>query len=350
MEIERGTAVLWRGPGVVQIGSDPDQHVVLDGLSPAEQVWLVDAARRHADLGPPPGRTGHRPTRRAPHPWTPTPAAARVAARLRAGGSPPGAERQRTRRPPCVRIDGVDVVSAATARILVRAGVERLDIVDPARIERTVPDLFDDRDLGVSRARALTRRLRDLGPLTVEPLEAPDVVLVSRERVPDLTTAGVLRGENRVHLLLTRHEDAVEIGPLVVPGRTPCAQCRALHLADADPHWPLTAREMPFWPLSPAPGLAVETVASLEVARALLGVLGHTELGPSPLVDARGRTLLRVEAGGVTRRVPCPPHPRCSCGCAPQGSSPAAFPSSVAPGSRPPVGSSPRTTARSAAP
>lgn len=350
MEIERGTAVLWRAPGVVQIGSDPDHHVVLDGLSPAEQVWLVDAARRHTDLGPPPGRTGHRPTRRAPRPWAATPAAARVAARLRSGGSHTAARPQGTHRKPSVRIDGVDAVSAATARILVRSGVERLDIVDPARLERTVPDLFDDRDLGLPRAKALARHLRNLRPLTLGPLKTPDVVLVSRARVPDLPAATMLRGENRVHLLVTRHEDAVEIGPLVVPGRTPCAQCRALHLTDADPHWPLTAREMLSWPLSPAPGLAVEAVASLEVARALLGVLGHTDLGPSSLVGTRGRTLLRVEAGGVTRRVPCPPHPRCSCGSAPQGRSPAALPSSVMPGSRPPVGSSPRTTARSAAP
>ena len=131
MEIERGTAVLWRGPGVVQIGSDPDHHLVLGGLSPAEQVWLVEAARAatptvaHTTPTPRPSR------RRAAPGRAPTPVAARVAAHLRARGVLPHTAAPGPRPNQRMRIDGVDVISAATARILVRSGVERLDIVDP---------------------------------------------------------------------------------------------------------------------------------------------------------------------------------------------------------------------------
>ena len=352
MEIERGTAVLWRGPGVVQIGSDPDHHLVLGGLSPAEQVWLVEAARAATPTGAHTTPTPRPSRRRAAPGRAPTPVAARVAAHLRARGVLPHTAAPGPRPNPRMRIDGVDVISAATARILVRSGVERLDIVDPARLDRPLPGVFDEEDVGVPRAQALAHHLQDLGSLTVAPLTSPDVVLVSRARVPGLATAAALGAENRLHLLVTRHEGSVEIGPLVAPGRTPCAQCRALHLADADPHWPLTAREMPSWPLPPALDLAVEGVASLEVARAMLAALGSTELGPSALVRTEGRTLLRVEAGGVVREVPCPPHPRCSCGAFPHDDA-HRQPTSSVPGDGAPAvsgGASPRTTARMAAP
>lgn len=313
MEFVQGTVVLWRGPGVVQVGSDPDHHFVLDGLSPAEQVWLLEAARTRCDLGPPPGRT----SARAPRPWTPTPAAARIAARLRAaartstGGAAHGGPL------PSVRIDGVDALTGAAARILVRSGVDRLDLVDPTRLDAIVPGLFTDEDLGIPRAQALSHHLQDLGHVTVAPLGAPDVVVVSRARVPATMVATMLGVENRTHLLVTRHEGSVEVGPLVRPGRTPCAQCRALHLADADPHWPMAAREMATWPLPP-PDLAVEGIASLEIARAVLEAVGHAELGASRLVRSGCPVVLRIDAGGDVHEIPCPPHPRCSCGASRQ--------------------------------
>lgn len=236
-----------------------------------------------------------------------------------------------------MRIDGIDAITTAAARLLARSGVSRMDVVDPRHVDDALLSTFAVDDLGAPRVQALAGDLERLGRVRVAPLGVPDVVVLSRLRVPDWGTASMLGVENRVHLLVTHHETAVEVGPLVVPGRTACSQCRALHLTDADPHWPMTAREIPAWPVPP-PDAALETVAALEIARAVLGITGHSDLGPTPLVGTGSDIVLRVEAGGRMRRVANPPHPRCPCGAADQAVSTGASTSS------------PRTRARTTTP
>ena len=44
MRIIPGTAVLWRDPTTVQIGSDPSKCVVFTQVTSAQREWLVQAA------------------------------------------------------------------------------------------------------------------------------------------------------------------------------------------------------------------------------------------------------------------------------------------------------------------
>ena len=46
MRITPGTAVLWRDPTTVQIGSDPSKCVVFTQVTSAQREWLVQAASR----------------------------------------------------------------------------------------------------------------------------------------------------------------------------------------------------------------------------------------------------------------------------------------------------------------
>ena len=47
----------------------------------------------------------------------------------------------------------------------------------------------------------------------------------------------------RTHLPIRFHHARVTVGPVVVPGRTPCCRCLALHLRDRDRAWPAMAAQ-----------------------------------------------------------------------------------------------------------
>ena len=62
-------------------------------------------------------------------------------------------------------------------------------------------------------------------------IEAPEVLLYSN--------AGDYEAfEDRPHLPISVHRGHVGVGPLVIPGKTPCLRCLFLHKCDADPSWP----------------------------------------------------------------------------------------------------------------
>ncbi|MBS4876098.1 MAG: hypothetical protein KHZ98_09810, partial [Actinomyces sp.] len=53
MKLMHHTAILWRGPGSVQIGGDRARHVRLDDLHASDQLWLASQARpAHASDAP----------------------------------------------------------------------------------------------------------------------------------------------------------------------------------------------------------------------------------------------------------------------------------------------------------
>lgn len=44
MNLAHNTAILWRGPGSVQVGGDRSRHVLLDNLHAGDQIWLSNQA------------------------------------------------------------------------------------------------------------------------------------------------------------------------------------------------------------------------------------------------------------------------------------------------------------------
>lgn len=45
MNLAPNTAVLWRGPGVAQVGGDRTHHVLMENLHASDQIWLSNQAR-----------------------------------------------------------------------------------------------------------------------------------------------------------------------------------------------------------------------------------------------------------------------------------------------------------------
>lgn len=71
------------------------------------------------------------------------------------------------------------------------------------------------------------------------------------------------------HLLVTFDEQGATVGPLVVPGRTPCAHCLDLHRRDADASWVAIASQLVHRPHPQSPAMLRGAVAT-EVCRMLI--------------------------------------------------------------------------------
>ncbi len=96
--------------------------------------------------------------------------------------------------------------------------------------------------------------------------DAPLVVVASH--LLDPRTAARLMGEDRTYLPVVLTTAGVEVGPLVVPGRTACAACLAATRHETRPWWPAVAAQLVGAPPPPCPTpLAAE--AGLVAARLL---------------------------------------------------------------------------------
>lgn len=95
--------------------------------------------------------------------------------------------------------------------------------------------------IGVTDARTehrLRESLSDEGvPLGEHGSRSDAVVALVAGSAAAVQLAPHLR-DDVAHLPVAVGRDQVTVGPLVVPGRTPCLTCRDLHARDRDPAWP----------------------------------------------------------------------------------------------------------------
>lgn len=143
------------------------------------------------------------------------------------------------------------------------------------------------------------------------PAEADLTVITATDVVPGRMTAEAGAASGVLLPVIARERDHV-VGPLVVPGLTPCLACRERHRADTDPAWPDLRDQLAVHAAGPvAATSAVPATAALAVVQVLAFLDG--EHRPA---SWSAELVLRV-ADGRTGRRPCLPHPACSCGVAP---------------------------------
>jgi bacteriocin biosynthesis cyclodehydratase domain-containing protein len=128
---------------------------------------------------------------------------------------------------------------------------------------------------------------------------------------------GRLLGRGTPHLLAHTYERVGAVGPLVLPGRTPCLQCLDLHRVDRDNRWPVVAaqlagpaRTLTGAPSAPACDIVLATSVAALAATAALAFLDNPR-GEHELAGARFE--LRPP-GGRARRRSWGVHPACGCG------------------------------------
>jgi hypothetical protein len=143
-----------------------------------------------------------------------------------------------------------------------------------------------------------------------------DLVVILSSGEPDrIALADAVRCRV-THLVVVLDGDMVRIGPLVVPGRTPCVGCTDLHRATWDPGWlalvPQFGRTVSrLGPMGapPADGGLAQHVAAAEVAATCLGFAGapeHGRAGPAQIRTIGPDRRVRVDSHAAF-------HPRCAC-------------------------------------
>lgn len=183
-----------------------------------------------------------------------------------------------------------------------RAAHEMLATIRPAlRTPRaTPPRVHVSSEQLPATALLWTREtLHAEGLLLTDAADRGSVALVTVRGAAATRAFATLLAEDRAHLPVAFDEGGASIGPLVVPGRTPCLHCRDAAAAEQDPAWPLIHAQM----IERDPG-------EISAAR----VVEATTIAARMLSDARtGGLWLRISRDGERSRHPLRFHAECQC-------------------------------------
>ncbi|ASQ96838.1 ThiF family adenylyltransferase [Streptomyces sp. 11-1-2] len=239
------------------------------------------------------------------------------------------------RRAMRVQVRGAGRVGAAVAAALSGSGIGRVDVVDGGRVEPwdVAPGGLSAEQIGERRDVAARRVVRQTapGPLprrsvrerTCAEERAPSgepglalVVIAPRDGLaayaPDPEPAQPLLASGTPHLYAGVIEATGVVGPLVVPGMTPCAGCAAAGRAEREPVWP---RMLAQWRSGRR-----RTAPACDAALAMV-VAGLTAVQALAFLDGRpsGGAGVRWELALpslVWEARPVVAHPGCGCGAA----------------------------------
>jgi hypothetical protein len=162
-------------------------------------------------------------------------------------------------------------------------------------------------------AQAVTAALVDsgVGCGTVPAGRSADLAVLAFDHEPHAELLESLMREDVPHLVGGTRDTGARIGPLVVPGATPCCRCLDLHRSAADPtwRWRRVALSRPSrHPLAtvPASGPVREVTAALVTAETLGFVEGAQPRTLSSTVTLTGDDLVPVVTESAA-------HPWCGC-------------------------------------
>ncbi|MCT9932533.1 ThiF family adenylyltransferase [Planotetraspora sp. A-T 1434] len=199
-------------------------------------------------------------------------------------------ERRRAAR---VRIYGAGRVGAQVAVLLAASGVGHVCVVDPgeARPEDVVPGGLGYADVGAAREEGAVAAARVIAPSVnawtgrtasrlSDGASRPDLVIIAPVGPLDSVLVHEIGTERIPHLLATAFEGCGSVGPLVIPGTTPCLHCLDLTRRDRDPSWPAVSARLGGYPVGE---IACDTTLSSLVA-----------------AQTAGHTLTYLDGGDVT--------------------------------------------------
>jgi bacteriocin biosynthesis cyclodehydratase domain-containing protein len=326
---------LWRDPATLQLGIDPRYAVVLGGVDLADMslLDLLDGTRELTDLSAEAERRGHDPDRLHDllkvlgdasalddgPPSQPSVDARRqpdVLSLSLLHGEPGAARRVMVARESAtVEVLGTGRVGATIATLLAAAGVGHLVLSDGGAMRPADFAPGGVRGPGAKQgSRAEAARSLLSGRATSAPGNAnrtdSTVVLAPAGSVVPPEWLGRVR--HRPHLPVIVRETTAVIGPLVLPGRTPCLRCVELIRGDRDPVWPVLAAQL----LGEAHGvepcdIALASAAASIVAMHVLAWLDCGEAAPPPSVAG----VLELSLVDLRlRRRTVAAHPGCGCG------------------------------------
>ena len=216
-----------------------------------------------------------------------------------------------TRDDALVVVRGDSTIAAGIATGLAAAGIGHIHH-EPGTTNRPPPGTpaGQRRGPGARRGSHLSARLREAYPTVRVHRPAahqhPTMVVMTGDAVPDLSLAASFVRSHVPHLAVTAGVARTVVGPLVLPGRSSCLSCAHRHRTDADPEWPVVARQLADDPPRVSAFLAA-AAACLAVGEALEHIDG---IGKPRTVDG---TLEWWSGDLAPRRRSWAAHPECGC-------------------------------------
>ena len=332
--------MLRRAADRVQLGVDPERAVLIEGLTDVasaallrldgttgrheivraapELAAVLDELAARGELDDDPGPNGLLSAARRER-WAPDIAALAIVTGSADAALKIMARRQRS----SVVLRGNDRTAAHVALGLAAAGVGAVVLSGPDRevgaADLTAVGPFEPY---VSWRQEVSEGVRRQGshptgvgsrsrhPALVVLCSAADIDLpwTDPELADDLLADGV------PHLAVAVTSDAARIGPLVIPGRTPCLWCLDHRACDLDPAWPALADQIRLRHsrARAQSGVLAAAAAAFAVAQALQVV---DSPGSTTAVTTGAQVELRAP-DCVTRVLPVTAHPVCGCGWA----------------------------------
>lgn len=268
--LRRPLALTWRAHGVLQLGLDPP-GLVLDGVPPGtdQAVAALAEPRSVAELGYlMPG---------VPPEWLGWLVEQLDAAGLLLDDHP---------QPASLGLVGSGRLAETIAATLRQAGLPE-PVLIAHRADRTDPS---------GREPVHWSRLGTRWPALT--------VVATDTQEPDRALTDALLAARRTHLVVRLEADRAVVGPLVLPGATPCTRCQDLLRCRYDPAWPLLVAQ-----LCRDRGTADPVLLAWAAATAVVQARCHLA-GGEP--DVTGRTL-ELDSDHSLRTRDWPVHPRCGC-------------------------------------
>jgi len=333
--LKPGLRLLRRDRTTLQLGLTPGAAVVLEGVDDLDTrlLDLLDGTRDAAAVVTDAAALGVDPVRaaelldllrRADALDDGPPAASGVADRLAPDalalslrhprpGIAAGALHRRAQA--IATVHGGGRVGATVAGLLSAAGIGRVNVLDPRPIRAAdlAPGGIRRMRTG-SRGEAATRAAAaSATPANAPAPSAPnpfvrnlDVVApVGFAAAPEVLTAV----RRRTHLFVAVRDATAVVGPLVVPGHTPCLRCLELGRGERDPAWPrLAAQIVGEPPAVEASDVVLATMAAAVAAAQLLTLIDGVER-PATM----GGFLELTGVDGRVRRRSVSSHPACGC-------------------------------------
>ena len=143
-----------------------------------------------------------------------------------------------------VVVEGLSRLGAVLWTALTAAGVARVDADDARRVapQDVCPGGFAPAEVG--RQRCELPRLRQQWVTRAAPRYAAERLHVLTDAVDVEIRSQQLVAGGTPHLVVTCQEQVGRVGPLVLPGRTPCRHCVTLARRDHDPGWAQVWRQL----------------------------------------------------------------------------------------------------------
>lgn len=303
-----GLRPLWRDRHTIQLGTDPEQAMVLEFPHPAaaKLLDLLDGSRTEraitaemARIGMPPGDVHEILTAMIE-------AGLVVAAHTLMPSALPTEQRKRIAREATALALRFRDRPSSPAAILRRRWSARVIIADDGPFARLLAPALLEAGVGkVGRVTDAGATAASVASGQSHPVRAEEAFVVQVGRLTRVAVRGTR--QRNPHLAITVRDGVAIVGPLVPPAGGPCLRCLDLHRADRDPAWPRIAAQLAEKQTEPMPCTAATLLSAAGFAAA--EVLTYLDGG----LPATIGTTVEINGGSPWRRRSWTTHANCDC-------------------------------------